>query len=105
MSNEQPPTSQELERIIRETAFAEIYGFQLLSHGDGQCALKIPFSRKTERPGGIVAGPVYIACVDIAIWLAIMTKLGTHVHTVTTELHSTFLNAAKEEDIIGTATV
>lgn len=105
MSNIQPPTSQELEQILRETAFAKIYDFQLISHGDGQCVLKVPFSKETERPGGIVAGPVYIACVDVAMWLAIMSKLGSQVHTVTTELNTTFLSAAKEEAIIGSATV
>jgi acyl-coenzyme A thioesterase PaaI-like protein len=39
------------------------------------------------------------------MWLAILTKLGTEVQTVTTELNSTFLSSAKEEDVIGHATV
>ncbi len=105
MSNHPPPTSQELEHILAQTPFGRLYDFQLVSHGDGQCVIKVPFSKDIERPGGIVAGPVYFACVDVAMWLAIMTKLGTEVQTVTTELNSTFLSAAKEEDIIGSATV
>ena len=105
MPNIQPPTSQDLEQIVEQTPFGRLYNFQLVSHGDGECVLRVPFSKNTERPGGIVAGPIYIACVDVAMWLAIMTKLGTDVHTVTTELNTTFLSAAKEEDIIGSATV
>ena len=99
------PTIQELEHILEQTPFGKLYNFQLVSHGDGQCTIKVPFSKDIERPGGIVAGPVYFACVDVAMWLAIMTKLGTEVQTVTTELNSTFLSSSKEEDIIGTATV
>jgi uncharacterized protein (TIGR00369 family) len=105
MSITQAPTLQELEHILEQTPFGRLYNFQLISHGDGRCVIKVPFSKDTERPGGIVAGPVYIACVDVAMWLAIMTKLGTDVHTVTTELNTTFLSAAKEEDIVGSATV
>ena len=105
MLNDQQPTSQDLKDILQQTPFGKLYGFQLVSHGDGECILRVPFSNDTERPGGIVAGPVYIACVDVAMWLAIMTKLGTDVQTVTTELNSTFLSSAKEEEIIGSATI
>lgn len=105
MLNDQQPTSQDLKDILQQTPFGKLYGFQLVSHGDGECILRVPFSKDTERPGGIVAGPVYIACVDVAMWLAIMTKLGTDVQTVTTELNSTFLSSAKEEEIIGSATI
>ncbi len=105
MPTNQPPTSQELEKILRQVPFGKLYNFQLVSHGDGQCVLSVPFSKDLERPGGMVAGPVYFACVDAAMWLAIMTKLGTQIQTVTTELNTTFLSSAKEEDIIGSATV
>jgi uncharacterized protein (TIGR00369 family) len=99
------PSSEELKNILAQTPFGKLYNFKLVSHGDGHCAIKVPFSKDIERPGGIVAGPVYFACVDVAMWLAIMTELGTKVQTVTTELNSTFLSSAKEEDIIGSATV
>lgn len=105
MPLDHPPTTQELEHILEQTPFGKLYNFQLVSHGDGQCAIKVPFTKVIERPGGIVAGPVYFACVDVAMWLAIMTKLGTGVQTVTTELNSTFLSSAKEEDVIGSASV
>jgi uncharacterized protein (TIGR00369 family) len=100
-----PPSTQELEHILEQTPFGKLYHFQIVSHGDGECILKVPFAKSIERPGGMVAGPVYFSCVDVAMWLAIMTKLGTEVQTVTTELNSTFLSAAKEQDIVGTATV
>ena len=105
MPSNQSPTTQDLEQILAKTPFGKLYNFQLFSRGDGKCTIKGPFSKDIERPGGIVAGPVYFACVDVAMWLAIMTKLGTEVQTVTTELNSTFLSSSKEEDIIGTATV
>ena len=98
-------TAQEIEEILRTTPFAKIYNFKLASLGDGECTLHVPFAKETERPGGIIAGPVYIAAADAAIWLAIMTKLGAKVQTVTTELNTTFLRPAREQAIAVAARV
>ena len=98
-------TEQEIHAILKATPFAQIYNFKLASLGDGACEIHVPFSKSTERPGGIVAGPVYMAAADVAMWVAIMTKLGTKVLTVTTELNTSFLRSAKEETIVASARV
>jgi len=41
-----------------------------------------------------------MAAADVAMWLAIMTKLGAEDGSVTAEMKSNFLNAAREEDIL-----
>ena len=105
MSVQLAVTAREIEAIMRDTPFAKIYNFKLVSLADGECSVSIPFSKQTERPGGIVAGPVYMAGADAAMWFAIMTKLGAHVLTVTTELNTTFLRPAKEQAIVVTARV
>jgi uncharacterized protein (TIGR00369 family) len=92
-------TEEELRQALSASAFARVYNFQLHSFGNGECTLLMPFQESNERPGGIVAGSVFMTAADVAMWLAIMTLLGKDAMTVTTELKTTFLKSAKQEDI------
>jgi acyl-coenzyme A thioesterase PaaI-like protein len=58
---------EELERTLATAPFAEIYGFVLVSIDDDSCTLRIPFRPVLERPGGIIAGPVYMAAADVSM--------------------------------------
>lgn len=98
-------TEEELRQILAESPFAGIYDFKLQSAGDGECTLILPFQESIQRPGGIVAGWGFVAAADVAMWLAIMTRLGRDQMTVTTELKTTFLNSAKREDVKCTARI
>ena len=93
-------TEAELQRILTEVAFTRNYGFLLHSIGDGECALAVPFQPAFERPGGVVSGQVVMAAADVAMWLAIMTKLGTAEVAVTAEMKTNFLSGAREEDFL-----
>src|SRR5260370_695809 len=88
-------TGDELRQVLSESAFAKIYSFELQSFGSGECTLTMPFQQNLERPGGVVAGSVFMTASDVAMWLAIMTLLGKDATTVTTELKTTFLNSAR----------
>jgi uncharacterized protein (TIGR00369 family) len=93
-------TESELRQILTDVAFTRNFGFRLHSIGDGECALSVPFQHAFERPGGIVSGQVFMAAADVAMWLAIMTKLGTSEAAVTAEMKTNFLNGAREEDFL-----
>jgi uncharacterized protein (TIGR00369 family) len=84
-------TRAELERRLAGHAFTGTYGFRLLEAGDGECALEVPFQPAFERAGGIVAGPVFVAAADAAMWLAIVTRPGAPEASVTIELTTAFL--------------
>jgi uncharacterized protein (TIGR00369 family) len=92
-------TDAEIRQLLKETAFAKLYGFQLLELGDGECSLTIPFQDAFERPGGIVSGPVFMAAADVAMWVAIKTRLGLSDGSVTVEMKTNFLSGARREDI------
>jgi uncharacterized protein (TIGR00369 family) len=98
-------TNQELRLVLSESAFAKIYNFALDAFDDGECTLLLPFQESIERPGGIVAGSVFMTAADVAMWLAIMTLLGKDAKTVTTEAKTTFLSPAQQQDIKCTAKV
>ena len=87
----------ELEHLLTEVAFTRNLGFTLNGIGDGQCSIDVPFQEAFERPGGIVSGQVFMAAADVAMWLAIKTKLGLADSSVTAEMKTNFLGAAKKE--------
>ncbi|HAM58621.1 MAG TPA: PaaI family thioesterase [Candidatus Rokubacteria bacterium] len=90
-------TEAELRRVLAEAAFCAGYGFELGSVADGECTLEVPFRPAIERPGGIVAGAVFMAAADAAMWLAVLTRLGPQDRAVTAEMTTAFLGAAREE--------
>jgi uncharacterized protein (TIGR00369 family) len=98
-------TEPELHQLLHEVAFTKYYGFQLQAIADGICTLYIPFQDIFERPGGIVSGQVLMAAADVAMWLAILAKLGMTDRSVTVEMTTAFLQAAKRENFQCTATI
>lgn len=95
----------ELRNILARAAFIDHYGFELASFGDGECALRVPFREAFERPGGVVSGQVFMAAADVAMWLAIMTRLGASDGSVTAEMKTNFLSGARREDFVCSARI
>ena len=91
-------TKRELQLLLSEYPFTSIYGFRLYAIAEGQCTLDVPFQTAFERPGGLVSGPVFMAAADVAMWLALLTRLGPADGSVTVEMKTNFLSAAKQED-------
>ncbi len=52
-----------------------------------------------------MSGPVFMAAADVAMWLAIVTKLGAADMSVTAKMTTAFLNAARQEDFYCTAKI
>lgn len=96
----------EISRILAESAFLQGFGFRLESLEDGVCALRFPFQQRFERPGGVVTGIVVMAAADLAMWFAIMTRLGAEAdRSVTIDLATSFVRGARSEDIVTTARI
>ena len=105
MEPELAVTEAELKQVLSQAAFASSYNFELHSWARGECTLLMPFQAARERPGGIVSGAALMTAADVAMWLAIMTRLGKDAMTVTSEIKTTFLNSAKQEDVRCTAKI
>jgi acyl-coenzyme A thioesterase PaaI-like protein len=100
-----PPRTAELRRFLSRVTFVRRYGFTIQSTAPGRCTLAIPFRRSFERPGGVVSGPVFLAAADVAMWVAIMTRLGLDDRSVTVTLHMAFLGGVRGEPFRCTARV
>jgi len=98
-------THAELRAVLDRVPFTRAYGFRLHAIAPGQCTLDVPFQPLFERPGGIVGGQVFMAAADVAMWLAIMTRLGSGDGSVTATMTSAFLDAARHEPFRCTARV
>jgi acyl-coenzyme A thioesterase PaaI-like protein len=95
----------ELNQLLSEVPFTRNFRFQVESIEDGQCTIQVPFQESFERPGGIVSGQVFMTAADVAMWLAIKTKLGLADSSVTAEMKTNFLGAAKREEFLCSAKI
>jgi uncharacterized protein (TIGR00369 family) len=98
-------SEKELEHLLATVAFTRNFNFVLGEIGDGQCSIDVPFQPDFERPGGVVSGQVFMAAADVAMWLAIKTRLGLNDPSVTAEMKTNFLGAARREQFRCTARV
>ena len=93
-------TEADLRQLLTQVGAVKHYRFQLHSFSDGECSILVPFHKELERPGGIVGGQVFMAAADVAMWLAIITRLGPKDGSVTAEMKTNFLSGARQEDIL-----
>ena len=91
---------EDLNAVLRNTAFLAGYGFIVSECGPGECELRVPFDSAHERPGGIVSGMTVMGAADVAMWLAIMTIRGTDEHWVTSDMKTAFLKPGVSEELI-----
>jgi uncharacterized protein (TIGR00369 family) len=92
-------TNAELQHLLDTVEFARPFRFVLVDAQGGECTIGVPFQEAFERPGGIVSGQVYMTAADVAMWLAIKTKLGLDDSSVTAEMKTNFLGSARSEGI------
>jgi len=99
-------TSQRaLEKLLKATPFSRIYGLRIESAGRGSCTLRIPYRPEFDRPDGIIGGHTYMTAADVAMWLAIATRLGTGERAVTVEMKTNFLRSLRKEPFLCRARV
>ena len=101
----QRATLEDLNALLARCTFAEPYRFRAISCAAGECELELPYAAWLDRPGGVVNGPALMAAADVAMWLAILTTRGTEEQWVTADMKSSFLSAAKHENVIFRARV
>jgi uncharacterized protein (TIGR00369 family) len=98
-------SENELKQLLNDVAFTRNLGIVLHEIEDGECSIDVAFQEAFERPGGIVSGQVFMAAADVAMWLAIKTKLGLTDASVTAEMKTNFLAGARRTGFRCTAKV
>lgn len=90
---------EEWERTLATAPFADVFGFVLVSIEDDSCTIRIPFRPALERPGGIIAGPVYMVAADVSMWLAIKARYGDE-SPVTSSMVTHFIGRGRRSDVL-----
>src|SRR5947207_12691082 len=67
--------------------------------------VRLPFSDRIARPGGVVIGQAMMAMADTIMVLAICQRLGRFATLATISLTTNFLRAAVRQDVIAVARV
>jgi acyl-coenzyme A thioesterase PaaI-like protein len=95
----------ELNQLLEAHEFTRRMSLRVVSLGDGECELDVPYRPEHDRPGGIVSGQVYMHAADVAFWLAIKTRLGIGDASVTSSMTTAFLGSTSREGVRCRATV
>ncbi len=81
----------------------EQYG-ELLELGDGTSTFRLPVDDQHLRPGGTVSGPAMMGLADVAVYAALLSKIGPVELAVTTNLNINFLRKPRSDmDILAKA--
>lgn len=98
-------TRDDLQRCLVEwfAPWIQDLGLQVVSFGDGEATLRLPFSERLARIGGMVCGQALMAAADTAMVLAIVTQLGRQRPMTTVQLNTSFLRPLTGQDALVTA--
>ena len=95
----------ELQRLLDSERFLQPWKFKLVKADGRECVVALPNRPALERPGGIVNGPALVAAADVAMWLAIKSRLGMAHDALTSDLNTVFLAPAKAKTVYCTARI
>jgi len=97
-------TADEFQELARERVpFVGQLGPVVECLDAGIAVLRQPYREEFLRPGGTVAGPVLMALADLALYAAVLSKLGRVELAVTTNLNINFLRRPEPGDILAEA--
>lgn len=71
--------------------FPQVAGDFVVEAAGEECVIRLLVAERHLRPGGTVSGPSMFALADVAIYLAILHRLGPVALAVTTNCHIDFM--------------
>ncbi|MFS4439042.1 PaaI family thioesterase [Paracoccaceae bacterium GXU_MW_L88] len=96
---------QEIQALMREV-FPQIgEGWEITHQDDEKLTLRLAVSDSHLRPGGTVSGPTMFALADLAMYFAILSKIGPKLLSVTTGLNINFMRKPTGPAIYGDARI
>lgn len=102
-----PVDAARLQQLLSDwfAPWVQELGLQVESFGDGQATLRLPFSERLARIGGMVCGQALMSAADTAMVLAIVSRLGDRQPMTTVQLNTSFLKPLAGQDALVTARI
>ncbi|MEM8962943.1 MAG: PaaI family thioesterase [Acidobacteriota bacterium] len=95
-----------LREIFLTSPFIRLLDIRIETIEPDRCVLRLPFRDDLLQPGGLVHGGAIASLVDSAAAIALFTGLERPPKKVATiDLHMSYLNAVRDEDLLAEATV
>ncbi len=97
-------SADEFENIAKERVpFIGQLGAVVEEIDAGRARLRLPFRDDFLRPGGTISGPVMMGLADLALYAAVLSRIGPVELAVTTNLNINFLRRPLPGDIVAEA--
>jgi uncharacterized protein (TIGR00369 family) len=99
------PTSFDVNTVQQLLAdwfapWVQALGLRAESCADGEVTLRLPFSDRLTRIGGMVCGQALMSAADTAMALAIASRLGVRQPMTTVQLSTSFLKPLAGQDAL-----
>jgi uncharacterized protein (TIGR00369 family) len=65
----------------------------------GMARVRLPYSERMLRPGGVISGPTLFAAADTAMYALVLSHVGPQLMAVTAGFNMHFLNKAAPGDV------
>lgn len=89
-------------RILRaELPSAAENGIYARAIEAGRAELVLPYSERSLRPGGTIAGPFMMLLADVCMYAVVLSLLGEIKLAVTTSLNINFLRKPSQSELVG----
>ncbi|MES0874817.1 PaaI family thioesterase [Sinimarinibacterium thermocellulolyticum] len=69
----------------------------------GLARIRLAYSERMLRPGGVISGPTLFAAADTAMFALVLSHLGPELMAVTANVNMNFLDKAAPGDVLGEA--
>ena len=98
-------TKEEIEALM-DQGFPDWRSFsQIVSVGERDLVLRMPFRKQLLRAGGTISGPAMMALADTAAYFLTLAQAGPVASAATANLDIHFLSRPHPVDVIATATL
>lgn len=107
METQAAPATPTLQQLLADwfAPWVQDLGLRVESVGDGEVTVRLPFSDRLARIGGMVCGQAMMSAADTAMVLAIVSRLGTKQPMTTVQLNTSFLKPLSGQDALVTARI
>lgn len=95
-----PALETSMRARIQKAPFTTWMGIELVSLGDGTSEIGMDVAPHHRNPGGIAHGGIIATMLDVAVGLALRTKLGMTSQHVTVNLTIDYMRAASGNRLI-----
>jgi uncharacterized protein (TIGR00369 family) len=76
------------------------FGMRVETMEAGKVTARLPYERRSLRPGGTIAGPMMMALADYTMYAVVLSMQARAVGAVTVNLNINFLSRPEQRDLI-----